>query len=156
MAEKQLFEQRGSIVASRHGFLLLASFCVMFVSSGCGSKHGAKVEGHVTLDGQPLPATCLGSVAFYPSSGGPPAMGRIDEDSNYTLSTGREPSLPPGDYKVTVAANEPPSTLVATNGLAPPPGKPITPPRYRQSRTSGLQYTVDSGSNEINLELTSK
>ena len=37
-----------------------------------------------------------------------------------------------------------------------PPGKLITPMWYRSKESSGLTYNVESGSNEINLELKSQ
>ncbi len=123
---------------------------------GCGNYHGASVEGEVTLDGQPISDSAVGTVAFFPDAGGPPATGRIVYGSRYELSTGREDSLIPGEYSVTVGINEAPSSLTGKNGAPPPPGKPITPSRYRQKRTSGLQFTVEPGSNTIDLELQSK
>ena len=123
--------------------------------AGCGGKHGAKVSGTVSLDGEPLPTGCVGTVAFIPTGGGPPATGMIDDSSGYRLSTGRDKTLPPGDYNVTVGANEAPSVASGPNGGPPPPGKPVTPARYRQARTSGLNFTVESGSNTIDIELTS-
>ncbi len=125
-------------------------------SLGCGNYHGASVIGEVTLDGQPINDSAVGTVAFFPDAGGPPATGRIVDGSRYELSTGREDSLIPGDYSVTVGINEAPASLTGKNGGPPPPGKPITPPKYRQKKTSGLHFTVEAGSNTINLELQSK
>ena len=131
--------------------LLLTAMLV----TGCGGKHGAKVYGNVTLDGEPLPADSVGTVAFFPSAGGPPATGVINDDSSYRLTTGRDRSLPPGDYNVTVGVNQAPDLEAHKGPGPPPPGKPITPVKYRQSRTSGLSYTVERGSQTIDLELTS-
>lgn len=130
--------------------LLIAACCI-----GCGSRHGATVSGKVSLDGQTLPSDSVGSVAFYPVAGGPPATGSIDDDSYYTLRTGREASVPPGEYTVTVGASQRPTQSATSDGGPPPPGKPITPTKYRLPRTSGLQYTVEPGGNTIDLELQS-
>lgn len=120
--------------------------------AGCGGKHGATVTGKISLDGEPVPR---GSVAYFPVAGGPPAVAQISEQGEYRLRTGRDPSLPPGDYQVTVAANEPPREKRSADGGPPPPGPPITPTKYRSKATSGLQYTVESGGNTIDIELTS-
>lgn len=132
----------------------LSAIAVLAVT-GCGGKHGATVTGRVLLDGEPLPDDTVGTVAFFPTAGGPPATGKIGDDSSYELSTGLDRSLPPGDYTVSIGANAPPPSLRGKDGGPPPTGKPLTPPRYRQSRTSGLQFTVDRGGNTIDIELTS-
>jgi hypothetical protein len=69
--------------------------------------------------------------------------------------TGREEELPSGEYVVTVVANQP-SIPNANPSLPPAPGKPLTPAWYRSPDQSPLKYTVEPGSNEINLELDNK
>ena len=68
---------------------------------------------------------------------------------------GTERLVPPGQYTVTVAANESPTTQ-GKDGGPPPVGKAITPAWYRSPTTSGLTFDVKPGENEFNLELTSK
>jgi len=121
--------------------------------AGCGGTYDSSVSGTVTLDGNPVPR---GTVAFIPVASGPPAFGGIESDGSYSVRTGREDGLPTGEYQVTVIANEPPAVQQSASGGPPPPGKPITPVWYRAKDTSGLKYTVESGDNEINLELTSQ
>jgi hypothetical protein len=121
--------------------------------SGCGGPYNAKVSGKVTLDGNTVPT---GTVSFMPTGGGPPAYARIDSSGNFTIRTGREEGLPAGEYAVSVVANEPPAVKQNERGGPPPPGKPITPPWYRSQETSGLKFSVEPGSNEIDLELTSQ
>jgi hypothetical protein len=104
----------------------------------------------VTLDGKVVPR---GTVAYQPSAGGPAAYARIEDNGAYVIHTGREEGLPSGEYSVTVTANEPPAVTQTQSGGPPPPGKPITPPWYRTKNTSGLNFTVSPGDNEINLEL---
>jgi len=106
----------------------------------------------VTLDGKPVPA---GLVAFHPLTQGPSAYAVIEQDGRYHVRTGRDKGLPSGEYQVSVTANEPPAVARTEQGFPPPPGKSITPDWYRSKDTSGLQFKVESGSNEINLELTS-
>jgi hypothetical protein len=119
--------------------------------SGCGGAFDSTVAGTVTLDGKVVPR---GLVAFHPVAAGPAAYAQIDESGNYTVRTGRDAGLPPGEYQVTVTANEPPAAEKTANGFPPPPGKAITPARYGMKETSALKFTVAPGKNEINLELS--
>jgi hypothetical protein len=121
--------------------------------TGCGGAYDSSVSGVVTLDGSPIGR---GTVAYHPVGGGPAGYARIDENSEYSVRTGREEGLPSGEYDVTVVANEPPAVERTTLGGPPPPGKPITPPWYRSPQTSGLRFAVEEGSNEINLELSTE
>lgn len=132
-----------------HKLIAVSAAALLGASVGC-SKYDASVSGRVTLDGEPL---SRGTVAFVPVEDGPPAYGRIDASSNYIVRTGREEGLPSGDYRVTVVANEPPP-VENDRGGPPPAGKPITPPWYRSHETSGLEFSVERGSNEIDLRLT--
>lgn len=120
--------------------------------AGCGGVYDSSVTGLVTLDSSPVPR---GTVTFKPAGSGSSAYGQIQPDGTYVLRTGREEGLPPGSYQVTVVANEPPAVAQTAAGGPPPPGKPITPSWYKQTQTSGLSFNVESGSNEIDLELTS-
>ena len=126
--------------------------CGCFVIVGCGGVYDAAVEGVVTLDNNPVPR---GTVSFNPVGDGPTAYGLIESDGSYVLRTGREDGLPAGQYRVSVVANEPPAVERTAAGGPPPPGAPITPAWYRTPNTSGLEFTIEGGSNEINLELTS-
>jgi hypothetical protein len=130
-------------------------FCValggILLISGCGESYDSSIEGTVTLNGQVVPA---GLVAFHPVSPGPAAYAVIEQDGSYAVRTGREASLPSGEYQVSVVANEPPTIERSAQGGPPPPGKDITPAWYRSKETSGLLFKIEPGSNEINLELT--
>jgi hypothetical protein len=119
--------------------------------AGCGGPYDSAVTGVASLDSAPL---STGTVKFTPEQTGPSGYGLIDGSGAYTIITGREEGLPSGSYVVTVVANEP--SIPNKNPSHPPtPGKPITPGWYRDPATSPLKYTVESGSNEINLELKS-
>jgi hypothetical protein len=119
---------------------------------GCGGAYDASVVGLVTLDGNALPT---GSISFVPVKGGPQAYAMVDAAGNYEVFTGREAGLPPGEYAVAIVARKASTQMSAGNG-PPPPGEQITPKRYASADTSGLKYTVDAGSNEINIELNSQ
>lgn len=130
--------------------LSLAGFLI--ACAGCGGTYDATVTGAVTLDGQPL---TRGTVKFIPDGASAPAYGLVGSDGGYSLMTGREEGIQSGAYTVTVVANAP-STPDPNNPSSPPmPGKPITPAWYRDAQSSPMKESVESGSNEINLALTS-
>jgi hypothetical protein len=131
----------------------LAAVCLVVAFAGCGGTYDSTASGVVSLDGTVVPR---GTVSFQPNAGGPASYAPIDENGAYSVRTGREEGLPSGDYAVTVTANEPPASAQSAGGGPPPPGKAITPPWYRVKTTSGLNFTVEPGDNEINLELTSQ
>ena len=119
--------------------------------SGCGGMYDSSVSGVVTLDGSPLPR---GTVCYIPTSAGPRAYGLILSDGSYYMKIGTEKGLPSGEYQVTVVSKE--ESIPTTPGMPPKPGKSITPPWYHTPRSSNLNQTVEAGSNEINLELSSE
>ena len=134
---------------------MLPAAAIMAVATlvGCGGSYDSTVKGIVTLDGNAVPR---GTVSFVPQGSGPAAYGLIQSDGAYSVHTGREEGLPPGQYTVTVAANEASTTERGKDGGPPPVGKAITPAWYRDPSTSGLSFEVKSGGNEINLPLNSK
>lgn len=133
---------------------LLVVLCSLgLLSSGCGSPFDSQVSGTVQVDGAPL---TFGAVAYYPVVGGTPALAQIRDDGTYEMRTGTESGLMPGEYIVTVVANERPTVDADPNGGPPPPGKPLTPPQYRDPQKSILKYTVNRGKNDIPLMLKSK
>lgn len=134
-------------VKTKHSAILLSSATWFLV--GCGGPYDSSVSGTVTLSSTPLPR---GTVSFIPQGPGAPAYGMIAPDGKYMLRTGREEGLASGSYLATVAANEV-SVAAGKNGGPPPMGKPITPDWYRDPATSGLTFTVESGDNEINIDL---
>jgi len=124
------------------GLLMLLLLCM-----GCGGKP-ASVSGVVTLDGEPI---AKGVVGFTPVSGGMRATGLVQSDGSYELNTNKASGLEVGEYIATVVAREPgPETAQGP----PMPGKFITPRRYAQSDTSGLQFKVEPGFNRIDIKLT--
>jgi hypothetical protein len=125
---------------------------LLFSLASCGGPYDASVSGVVTLNSAPLTA---GTVKFTPQATGPSGYGFVESDGSYSIMTGREDGLPSGPYIVTVVANEP-SIPNKDPSLPPTPGKPITPPWYRNPVQSPLQKTVEPGDNEINLELTTQ
>ena len=125
-------------------------FCLMV---GCGGPYDSYVNGTASLDGTPL---TRGTVSYNPTSPGPASYASIMSDGSYVVKTGREEGLPSGDYIVTVVSKEDSIPDTSGQGRPPKPGKTITPEWYSSKRHSTLKYTVEAGSNELNLELTSE
>ncbi len=81
------------------------------------------------------------------------SVGIIDSEGYYELSTNRELGLESGEYKVTVVSRE--RGAVTEDGAPPLPGKHLIPVKYGSYDTSGLQFTIERGANNIDLELKS-
>jgi|tagenome__1003787_1003787.scaffolds.fasta_scaffold20227987_1 hypothetical protein len=143
----------GRAVILRYAIVLLAPLFVAALN-GCGNGL-SRVSGQVTLDGQPLRAgsDVRVTVKFQPASGaGPAAIALVDENGNYSLSTGSQTGVPPGDYVIACSASQ----LVKVAGTSAPQGaRRITDPKYDNPTTSGLRFTVQSGKNEFNIPLQS-
>ncbi|QDV73885.1 hypothetical protein [Botrimarina mediterranea] len=127
----------------------------LLVSVGAGCNQGpfnADVKGTVTLDGKPVPP---GVVIFSAAGGGRnSSRGRIESDGKYFLVTRHNRGIDAGDYRVAVQVYE--------KGDPPGPGErapanlpPLVPEKYLSVDTSGLEYTVEPGSNTIDIAMTS-
>jgi hypothetical protein len=126
---------------------------IALAAGGC-SRHPAKLSGEVTLNGEPL---TTGVVMLSPARTGPSAYAEIKPDGSYELKTGSEKGLEPGEYVVTVAANEPgPDTSDSDTGAAPAIRPLMTPPKYADVGTSPLRITVKPGSQKLSIQLDSK
>jgi hypothetical protein len=115
--------------------------------AGCGGDLHS-VRGNVTLDdGTPLTS---GMVVFESKDMQPTvtARGEIQPDGSYRLGTRKlGDGAPAGAYRVLI--------------VPPPPDDPrdrfVKPPfdeRYTDFRTSGLEFVVQSGTNEFPIQLT--
>ena len=114
---------------------------------GCGGDL-VSVEGEVTIDGKPLDK---GNISFHPVAGGPVGNGTIQSDGSFTIRTGTEAGLAPGEYRVTVVATG--------EAPQPTPQNPeplpqlLVPARYGKPETSGLEYTVPPPDGKLKIEL---
>jgi hypothetical protein len=113
---------------------------LFFIVCGCGRNHPGRMSGQVTLDGPPL---TTGTVVFHPEKSGADAYATIGTSGTYSVRTGTDRGMEPGDYVVTV---------IATTG-PPPHGKLITPMRYGNVTQSGLKATVVPGDNRFDISL---
>jgi hypothetical protein len=125
---------------------------VVGFASGCGgSSQESQVSGNVSLDGKQIGP---GIIVFAPVENGTPAIGPIEHDGSYRMSTSHEVGLSAGKYKVGISIREVPKNVKRGDRL--PPGKLLIPQKYEDSTTSGLEYDVVPGSNTIDIELKSQ
>jgi hypothetical protein len=114
--------------------------------AGCGSDL-VDVSGTVTFDGTPLTS---GRVVFQ-SPGKPMAVGELGPGGHYTVKTGTQHGIPPGDYTVTVSSYE----LGQSTGRGnPPPARLVTPAKYNNAKTSDLAAAVRPDNKTFDFSLT--
>jgi len=138
--------------AERLMLLKAAILAAVVVSGGC-SRSGmeSEVSGRVTLDGRLVGP---GTVVFAPVDGTTnPADGAIQLDGSYYLKTSREVGLRPGRYKASVSVFDQPEVKPGERSMTP--ARLVTPQKYSDTETSGLEYTVEPGENNIDIRLTS-
>ena len=131
---------------------LVGASALLPLLSGCGDGL-ANVSGQVTLNGSPLAGsdTVRGTVYFFPEGGtGAPAVGLVDGEGEYALSTGSKGGVSPGAYVVTVSATELIPPKIAGEA---PGGRAITPRRYADPSQSGFRVDVAPGSNVFDFAL---
>lgn len=156
---------------------LVFALALLFGVVGC-SKSG-KVTGTVTYDGKTVP---VGRITFHPEKGNP--VSAEIEDGSYTVQ--KVPSGPVTVTVDTTAHRSELKTLKQGGGMKMPGGgKPPAPPKdapaemqdmetlmkerlkklenmvdvpadYADAKKSGLTYTIQSGSQEINIDIKKK
>ena len=140
--------------------------------SGCGGlPKPVRVEGRVTLDGQPLAGA---TVTFTPvGTEGQPASGRTAEDGTFRLNSPNGEGAMPGDYKIVVTRSEaisfeggqPPTDPKDINKLMmgkmergrgrPSPKQSPIPPMYTDVNKTPLRQRVPPDG-KVLVELQSK
>jgi hypothetical protein len=125
------------------------------LASGCGGGTST-ITGTVKYLGRPL---TNGQISFI-GKDGKSASSTIGPDGKYTVT-----NAPTGSVTVTVLAYQTTGeaklgsfTGEAKLGSKAPKTQPsmtsAVPPKYNDPATSGLQYTIDSGSKTIDIDLT--
>jgi hypothetical protein len=121
----------------------LAALMSLFVLGGCqrGPAPLTPVSGKVAYKGFSLQG---GTIVFSPDlargESGRPALGRINQDGTYQLTTGEAQGAPAGWYRVTVTSTAP--------STAPVPGQIFSAPysylpeKYRDPELSQLACEV--------------
>jgi hypothetical protein len=130
----------------------LAGVAALATLAGCGNDLG-QVSGLVTLDGKPLRGGngVSATVMFQPLGGGVPGVGVVDGEGRYAITSGSQSGVKPGGYAVTCAATQ----LIPGKDGGAASGKGLTDPKYASAATSALQFTVQPGANEFNIDLQS-
>ena len=140
---------------------LAVGACVLVsLAAGCWGRADrpplGRVSGTVRYNGKPVTS---GSVIFTPTSqggGGHVATGPIDSNGSYTLTT-----FDTGDgalidkHVVTVEAREKSagSPRDKDGRITYKPAKLVVPDKYADPQKTPFRYTVEAGSNTIDLDL---
>jgi hypothetical protein len=124
----------------------------LFVGCGSGEEPNpatVPVQGKVTYQGQPVPK---GTITFQPA-GGRPAVGEIQPDGTYHLSTfGEKDGAIPGAHKVMILANTgDPTKMPSSPGYVVP--KDLVPKKYARTETSELEVTVSKDKTSYDFDL---
>lgn len=120
--------------------------------TGCGGSGLTPLTGTVKVDGAPLTGA-TGAVLFTPVGGGPTAGGGIKADGTYTVTSGSQAGLAPGEYLISVSASKPANPHNTEVAEIP---KPMIPVRYADPKTSELKVTISSGTKTHDIDLKSK
>ena len=134
----------------RLAFALGVASAVLLGGCSSGKMKTAVVKGKVTFNGKAVPN---GTVNFTPEGGGgPSAMGDIQPDGSYSLTTYRKgDGAILGQHKVTIVAMEDMTNKLpeARNPLPPA----IVPEKYTSLATTDLKVEVKDQVNEVHLDL---
>jgi len=119
--------------------------CILsLVLTGCAAKGPelAKVNGKVTLDGNPLPNV---TVMLNPMQGGRPSLGTTESDGSFVLyhTSGRK-GVELGEHEVFVDPKE------DSAGSRPGPPRTYAVPRDKRN------VSITKGSHELNFDLVTK
>ncbi len=126
---------------------LIAGTIALFIQAGCGPKMHP-VSGTITYaDGTPMPGE--GQIIFNamePKKDQGNPRGMIQADGSFHMGTlGEADGAPEGKYRVAIMPTPP------HNVNKPPPNWPPLHRKYLSHDTSGLEFTVLSGRNKLNL-----
>lgn len=149
-----LSKTRRRPAAIRFAALVFAAVMI----AGCSRETGPvchPVRGKVLYDNQPL-AEAL--ILFHPLDGGtkevPKPLAYSDQAGNFELTTLQpRDGAPAGKYAITIELRE----LKPDGDEMVRDGRNLLPDRYRDPKSSGLEFVVEEGENEIApIELESK
>lgn len=137
---------------TEYDWFYAALMALVVVVSGCGPSGPTlgRVEGTVTLDGQPLAGA---RVCFYPEGGGRTAEAVTDQQGHYVLSyTSEGTGAMAGPNKVSISTYEEPVSQDDGTTQGGVPEK--VPAKYNKQST--LVREVQSGQQTIDFALESK
>lgn len=140
--------------------LTLSLFMLGACSRSSLSGPTGTVAGTVTYRGEPVPAGCY--VVFIHEETSAPASGLISSDGSYALTMRGQKKVLAGRYKVSVSPrasnaqidrNAETREVTMTSGVAAAGGTVPFPVKYLLAETSGLTFTVEEGSNTIDVKM---
>jgi hypothetical protein len=141
---------------------LVVAILGLFVTGCGGVDYGptGKITGRLTMDGKPLAAGT--AVSFMQMEKGFLAFGLTDADGKFQVDSFNNGDMPAGVYKVMIAppaaAAPAPKDVSAEEAfenpeLLEPTVKAEFPKKYRETATSGLEYDIQAGKNDIKIDL---
>lgn len=107
----------------------------------------------MSIDGQKVLGTegVRGTVVFAPREEGlPTGSGVLNEKGQYSIYVGASEGLKPAPYRVSVTVTK---VRPATTEGGTPSGQLMSPAKYANPQQSGLEVTVEPGSNTFDFEL---
>jgi hypothetical protein len=144
IGKRRIVDER--IAGVREVIFVAALLCVVIVIAGCngGRKPGtARLEGSVTIDGQPPPAEAKGSISFRPTGKGQPTSAQI-VDGKYKCD-----DVPLGEVVVFVQLVLPTGKMVSDGGRSYPELRNLVSSKYDQ----GIQLNVTDDNSNQDFEL---
>lgn len=150
------------MMQSKHACRTLPFVLVVAGIIGCGPSRPTivPISGSVTLDGKPVPQA---TVLFMPVAGGVPARGSTREDGGFTLTTFAEgDGAIAGKHRVAVSKMKMTGIEATEDGMVPATVSGdmrtiwVTPQKYADAATSGLEVDVSRGMAPVALALESK
>jgi len=140
--------------------LLLVAAAVVAGGCGPGRPTTVPIRGSVTLDGKPV---AQATVLFVPAAGGVPGRGVTDADGGFTLTTFAEgDGAITGKHRVAVSKIKVTGVDATEDGMLPATVSGevrtiwVTPQKYADASTSGLEVDVARGMPAVALALESQ
>lgn len=122
--------------------VVVCTALIALIGCGDGRPIRVPVSGQVSIDGEPLQ---YGSVMFIPDEGRG-SGGSINSDGRFSLTCYEEnDGVIPGKFGVRVRGVE-----IISEGVQ----KWHAPKKYADERTSELEFTIKSASDDIQIDLT--
>jgi hypothetical protein len=143
--------------SSMSGDLIRAAALLAFCAGaapGCGEEierpETFPVQGRVTYQGKPVPR---GTITFQ-SDDGQAAVGEIQPDGSYRLSTFEEgDGAVLGHHKVYIIADTSDPGMIPGSSPGYTPPKDLIPKKYNRVETSGLEANVAEEAGMIDFDL---
>jgi hypothetical protein len=124
----------------------------LLIWSGCDGNSRARVQGTITLDGQPIE---LGAISFIPVDGQSPTTGGPITNGQYSVA-----NVPVGEMKVAISGSKVVGKKKLYQDRPDSPEMPITenpvPAQFSDLQNTTLRLDVKPGTNGKNWELNSK